>query len=45
MTGILINGGEDTKKLEENHVKMDAEAEGMQLQTREHYRWPGAIRS
>lgn len=44
MTGILINGGEDTKKHQEDHVKMEAEAEGMQLQAREHYRWPGAIR-
>ena len=31
MTGILLNGGEDTKKHDEDHVKMEAEAEGMQL--------------
>ena len=45
VTVILINGAEDTKKQDEDHVKMEAEAEGMQLQAREYYKWPGAIRS
>ena len=45
VTVILINGAEDTKKQDEDHVKMESEAEGMQLQAREYYKWPGAIRS
>ena len=39
MTGILIKGGEDTEKHEGDHTKLEAEAEEMQLQAPEHYRW------
>lgn len=45
MTGILIKGGEDTEKHKEDHAKLEAEAEEMQLQAQEHFRWPGAVRS
>ena len=45
MTGILIKGGEDTEKHKEDHAKLEAEAEKMQLQAQEHFRWPGAVRS